>query len=78
MMSSEDECENENGQRYFLVRPPKSRTKRFLKLLKVVDEAYINNCSKRSRDQMIERKMGEPSERTKPKSLKFGYDIFVC
>ena len=44
LMSSEDEHKDENGCRYFMVHQPEFRTKKFRKLLKIVDDAYNKNC----------------------------------
>jgi len=77
MMSSKDEAENDNGQRFFVVHKPRFRTARYEKLLRIVDSAYTKSCSKRSKDQMIERKLGEPSNRTPPTDLKYGQEIFI-
>ena len=39
MMSSEDEPEDENGQRHFLVRKPKFRTKKGLENVKIINDS---------------------------------------
>lgn len=44
-MLSENEHEDENGYRYFMVHQPEFRTKKFRKLLKINDDAYSKNCS---------------------------------
>ena len=66
MMSSEDEHEDENGKRFFKTKKPKFRTRKFQKLINVVDKAYVESSSKRSKEQMIERKEGSPSKRPAP------------
>ena len=71
MVSSEDEHEDENGCRYFMVHKPKFRTKKFQKLLEIIDDAYSKNCSQRSESQLIRREIGAPSKRTPPK-------VFPC
>ena len=67
MMSSEDKQEDENGDRYFVIRKPKFRTRKFEKLLKKIHDAYKGNCSQRAKDQTVRREIGEESERRKPK-----------
>ena len=73
MMSSEDE----NGKRFFKTKKPKFRTRKFQKLVNVVDKAYVESSSKQSKEQMIERKEGSLSKRSAPTSLPFGYELFV-
>ena len=68
--------EDENGQQYFLVHKPTFRTKTFEKLIKIIDDSYLANCSQKSKDQMIRREVGAPIVRFPP-SLKFGSDIFI-
>ena len=72
MVSSEDEHEDENGSRYFMVHQSKFRTKKFRKLLKIIDDAYSKNSSQRSKDQLIRREIGAPSKRPPPKVLPYG------
>ena len=76
MMSSEGEQEDENQQRYFLVHKPTFSTKKFERLIKIIDDSYLANCSEKSKDQMIRREVGAPIFRSPP-SLKFGSDIFI-
>ena len=38
MMSSEDEHKDENGCLYFMVHQPEFRSKKFRKLLKIIDD----------------------------------------
>ena len=72
MVSSEDEHEDENGSRYFMVHQLKSWTKKFRKLLKITDDAYSKNCSHRSKEQLIRREIGAPTKRPPPKGLPYG------
>jgi len=69
MMSSEDEQEDDEGHRFFLVHKPNFRHRRFLKLLQIIDKAYDENCSKRSKEQTIVRRVGPNSNRSPPKHL---------
>ena len=76
MMSSKDEQDYENGQRYFLVHKPTFRIKMFEKLIRIIDDSYLENWSKRSKNQMIRREVGSPIVRSPP-SLNFVSDIFM-
>ena len=76
-MSSEEEMNDEDGKRYFVVHRPKWRAKKFQKLVDLVDKTHIKHSSKRAKEQMAERKVGVPSQRSPPKHLNFGYDLFV-
>ena len=76
MMSSKDEQEYENGQRYFLVHKPTFRKKMFEKFMRIIDDSYLENWSKRSKNQMIRREAGSPSVWSPP-SLKFVSDVFM-
>ena len=75
-MSSEDEQKDKSGQRYFLVHKSTFRTKRFEKLIIIIDDSYLANCYKSSKDQMIKREIGVPMVRSPP-SLEFGSEIFI-
>ena len=77
MMSSEEEKEDENGERYFAWKIPSFRDKKFQKLVDVIDKTYVKNSSKRSKEQMVKRENGTPSKRREPRSLDFGYELFV-
>ena len=77
MMSSEEEKEDENGERYFERKIPSFRDKEFQKLVDVIDKTYIKNSSKRSKGQMVKRENGTPSKRRAPRLLDFGYELFV-
>ena len=72
MMSSENEHKDENGCYYFMVHQLKFRTKKFRKLLKIIDNAYSKNCSQRSKDQLIRREIGAASKRAPRKVLPYG------
>ena len=76
MMSSEDEQEDWNGQLYFLVHKPTFRTETFEKPIKIIDGSYLENCSKRSKDQMIRREVVASIVQSPP-SLKFGSNILI-
>jgi len=69
MMSSKEEKEDDDGARYFVVHKPTFRSRRFERLLKKTDEGYLANCSRRSKDQYVRRKVGLPSEREAPTFL---------
>ena len=77
MKSSEEEKEDENGERYFERKIPSFREKKFQKLVDVIDKTYIKNSSKRSKEQMVKRENGNPSKRRTPRSLDFGYELFI-
>lgn len=78
MMSSEDEQEDDEGNRYFVIHKPEFRSKRFENLLTIIDNAYTLNRSKRATEQMIPRKVGAASKRTAPKTLEGGLEkLFV-
>ena len=77
MMSSEEEKEDENGERYFERKIPSFRDKKFQKLVDVIDKTYIKNSLKLSKEQMVKRENGTPSKRRAPRSLDFGYELFV-
>ena len=62
MMSSEDEEEDENGQRYFVLHKPNFNSKKFEKLIKIIDDAYMSKSLRRFLEQMRRREIGEPSE----------------
>ena len=70
MMSSEGEEEGENGQRFFVSHKPNFKSKRFEKLIKIIDDAYMGKSSRRSLEQMRRREIGEPSNLLAP-TLKF-------
>ena len=74
MMSSEEEKEDENGERYFERKIPSFRDKKFQKLVDVIDKKYIKNSSK---EQMVKRENCTSSKRRTPKSLDFGYELFL-
>ena len=38
---------------------------------------HIKNSSKRSKEQMVKRENGTPSKRRAPRSVDFGYELFV-
>ena len=41
------------------------------------DKTYIETCSKQLKEQFKVRVQGSPSKRPPPKSLEYGYDIFI-
>ena len=67
MMPTEDEQEDENRSRYFVIHKPKFQTWKFKKLLKTIDDAYNGNCSQHSKDQTVRREIVDESKRRKPK-----------
>ena len=71
MMSWEGEEEDENGQRFFVSHKPNFKSKKFEKLIKIIDDAYMGKSSRRSLEQMRRREIGEPSKRL-PLTLRFG------
>ena len=77
MMSSEEEKEDENGERYFEQKTPSFWDKNFQKLVDVIDKTYIKNSLKRSKEQIVKRENGTLSKRRAPRSLDFGYELFV-
>ena len=77
MMSSEEEKEDENGERYFERKIPSFRDKKFQKLFDVIDKTYIKNSSKLSKEQMVKRENVTLFKRRAPRSLDFGYELFV-
>ena len=48
MMSWEGEEEDENGQRFFVSHKPNFKSKKFEKLIKIIDDAYMGKSSRRS------------------------------
>lgn len=76
-MSSEEEVHDDDGERYFKRRKPEWRTKKFQKLVDIIDVTYEKSSSKRSKEQMVKRVNGSPSKRAAPANLPFGYDMFV-
>lgn len=77
MMSSEEEREDEEGCRYFEVKKPLWRTKKFQKLIDKIDRLYNESSSKRAKEQMLKRTVGAFSARSPPKTLDYGYDLFI-
>ena len=77
MMSSEEEKEDQNGERCFERKIPSFWDKKFQKLVDVIDKTYIKNSLKRSKEQMVKRENGTPYKRREPRSLDFGYELFV-
>ena len=77
MMSSEEEKEDENGERYFQRKIPSFCDKKFQKLVDVIDKTYIKNSSKPSKEQIVKIENGTPSKRRAPRSLDLGYELFV-
>ena len=73
---SEEEEEDENGQRFFVLHKPNFRLKKFEKLTKTIDDAYMGKSSRKSLEQMRRREIGELSNRSPPK-LKFGSHLFL-
>ena len=71
LMSPEGEEEDENDQKLFVLRKPNFRSKKFGKLIKIIDDEYMGKSSRRSLEQMRRREIGEPSNRSPP-TLKFG------
>ena len=78
MMLSEDEQEDENGQRYFLVRKPTFRIKKFEKLIKIIDNSCLANSSKRSKDEMIREEVGARIVWSPPFSFKYNFLLSYC
>ena len=70
-MSSNEEKEDENEQRVFLLHIFNFRSKNFENLIKTIDDVYMDKSSTRSFEQMRRRKNGEPSNRSLA-TLKFG------
>ena len=58
MMSSEEEKEDENGERYFAWKIPSFRDRKFQKLVDVIDKTYVKNSLKRSKEQMVKKENG--------------------
>ena len=50
MMSSEEEKEDENGERHFELKIASFRDKKFQKLVHVIDKTYIKNSSNCSKE----------------------------
>ena len=73
---SENEHQNENGCHYFMVDQLECWTKKFKKLLKVINDAYNNNCSQRLKDQLIRREIDAPSKQAPPEVLPYGLGHF--
>ena len=73
---SEEEEEDENGQRFFVLHKPNFRLKKFEKLTKTIDDAYMGKSSRKSLEQMRRREIGEPSKCSPPK-LKLGSHLFL-
>ena len=57
MMSSEEKEENENGQGFFVLQKLNFRSKKFEKLIKTIDDAYMGKGSRRSLEQMKRREL---------------------
>ena len=70
MMSPEEEKEDENGERYFEQKIPSFRDKKFQKLVDVIGKTL-------KIVQNVKRENGTPSKRRAPRSLDFGYELFV-
>ena len=70
MMSPEEEKEDENGERYFEQKIPSFRDKKFQKLVDVIGKTL-------KIVQNVKRENGTPSKRRVPRSLDFGYELFV-
>ena len=70
MMSPEEEKEDENGERYFEQKIPSFRDKKFQKLVDVIGKTL-------KIVQNVKRENGTPSKRRTPRSLDFGYELFV-
>ena len=77
MMSSEDETFDTDGKSCFNVKPLPFRTRKHNKLMDLADKTYMETCSKQSKEQFKVRVQGSPSKRPPPKSLEYGYDIFI-
>ena len=76
MMSTEEENEDDDG-RYFLIKSPKWRSKKYKKLINHADNIFTNKASGRSKEQKLRRIKGSLSKRVPPKKLSYGYDIFI-
>ena len=59
-----------------MLHKPNFRLKKFEKLTKTIDDAYMGKSSRKSLEQMRRREIGEPSNRSPPK-LKFGSHLFL-
>ena len=77
MMSSEDDLTDDEGRKYYLVKPLKWRTKKFQKIVEACDGHYKETCSDKSKEQTRPRKIGEQSIRKPPEKLDFGYELFI-
>ena len=77
MMSSEDETFDANGKSYFEVKSLPFPTRKYNKLMDLADKTYMETCSKQSKEQFKIRIQGTPSKRPPPRSLEYGYDIFI-
>ena len=66
LMSSEEGQHDDDGKRFFKVKKPEWRKKKYQRLLDVIDKAYMDNATPRSKEQMVVRVDGSPSKRAKP------------
>ena len=77
MLWSEEEKEDKNGERYFERKIPSFRDKKLQKLVDIIDNTYIKNSSKRSKEQIVKSENSTPSKRRARRSLDFGYELFA-
>ena len=77
MMSSEEEKFDENGDRYFSVKPLPWRQRKYQKLVSKIDTAFREGMSTKSKEQYVKWLPGSQSKRSPVKCLDFNYDEFV-
>ena len=77
MMSSEDETFDTDAKFCFNVKPLPFRTQKYNKLMDLANKTYMETCFKQSKEQFKVRVQRSLSKRPPPKSLEYGYDIFV-
>ena len=65
-MSSEDEMENDDGTREFVVRPLPWISNKLRATISQLDAKYEESQNKRSKNQTVRRREGEPSTRAAP------------
>ena len=71
LMSSEDEQEYSDGEKYFLVKPLPWISDKFLQIKSNLDETYYAEIeTKKGKDQRKMRESGQPSTRPRPEYIQ--------
>ena len=77
MMSSDYGTFDTDGKSCFKIKPLLFRTRKYNNLMDLADKIYIETCSRQLKEQFKDKLQGSLSRRPPPKSLEYGYDLFI-